>query len=155
MSHHTPLKVLVRGWIAGAAGTAAMTGYQMAMMKIRGGSSSNTPGIVAKRFLEGVYQMQVPDERLTSLTNVAHWSYGTSWGSAYAAVKAGRHPRRTIRHGVVLGTLVWGMSLGQLPALRLAPPPWGYPPKELAMDASYHLVYGLAVAMAYRVLDRR
>ena len=38
--------------------------------------------------------------------------------------------------------------------MKLAPPVWEYPPKELMLDASYHLVYGVAVAGAYAVLDR-
>jgi hypothetical protein len=33
-------------------------------------------------------------------------------------------------------------------------PPWKYPAKELAVDLSYHVVYGLAVAAAYAALDR-
>jgi hypothetical protein len=31
-------------------------------------------------------------------------------------------------------------------------PPWRYPASELAIDASYHVVYGLGVAAAYRAL---
>ena len=46
-------------------------------------------------------------------------------------------------------------SLVELPAMKLSPPPWEQPPAELALDASYHLVYGMAVAAAYRLLDRR
>jgi hypothetical protein len=39
--------------------------------------------------------------------------------------------------------------------MGLYAPPWTYPPGELALDLSYHLVYGTGVAAAYRALDRR
>lgn len=47
------------------------------------------------------------------------------------------------------------MSYAQLVPMGLYEPPWKYPPKDLAMDFSYHLVYGTTVASAYRVLERR
>ena len=52
----------------------------------------------------------------------------------------------TVRRGAaVFATLV---------PLGIYEPPWKYPPKELAIDLSYHLVYGLGVAGAYRLLER-
>jgi len=54
--------------------------------------------------------------------------------------------------GLAFGTLVWGASLLELPAMKLAPAVWEYPPLELALDVSYHLVYGVAVAAAYAAL---
>ncbi len=38
--------------------------------------------------------------------------------------------------------------------MKLAPPMWEYPPLELALDVSFHLVYGAGVAGAYAVLSR-
>ncbi len=57
-------------------------------------------------------------------------------------------------HGAFFLALVWGASLVQLPAMGIAPPVWETPPAEAALDLSYRLVYGLAVAAAYSVLDR-
>jgi uncharacterized membrane protein YagU involved in acid resistance len=53
----------------------------------------------------------------------------------------------------LFGTTVWGASLVELPAMKLAPPVWEQPPAEVALDLSYHLVYGLGVAAAFAVLD--
>ena len=40
--------------------------------------------------------------------------------------------------------------------MGLYDPPWKTPPAELALDLSYHLVYGaVVVASAYRLLTRR
>jgi hypothetical protein len=47
---------------------------------------------------------------------------------------------------------VWGASLVELPVLGLAPPVWEMDPQTAALDFSYHLVYGLAVAGVYAVL---
>jgi hypothetical protein len=44
--------------------------------------------------------------------------------------------------GALFGLAVWGVSLVQLPALRLAPPVWRYRPRELAVDVPYHSCTG-------------
>lgn len=46
------------------------------------------------------------------------------------------------------------MSYVELVPMGLSKPPWTYPPKELAMDLSYHLVYGAGTGLAYMALDR-
>jgi len=50
------------------------------------------------------------------------------------------------KHGALFGTGVWSASLVQLPAMKLAPPVWEYPPAELALEVGYHVVYGLGAA---------
>jgi hypothetical protein len=37
--------------------------------------------------------------------------------------------------------------------LGIYKPPWKYPPQELGLDLSYHLVYGAGVAAAYAALQ--
>jgi hypothetical protein len=49
---------------------------------------------------------------------------------------------------------VLATSYAVLPAMEIYDKPWEYPPRSLALDGGYHLVYGLAVAGAYRLLDR-
>ena len=34
-------------------------------------------------------------------------------------------------------------------------PPWKYSPATIALDLSYHLVYGVATAAAYEAISRR
>lgn len=38
--------------------------------------------------------------------------------------------------------------------MKIAPPVWQTPPLEIALDLSYHLIYGLGVAAAYALVDR-
>lgn len=147
-------KRLGRGVAAGAGATVAMTAYQVAVMKLRGQEGSTAPGQVLKRLLEGVTGREIPDERMGLLNNVGHFAYGTSWGIPYAL--AGEMlPGGPIERGVEAGAVVWGTSLIELPLLDIAPPVWEQPPLEVALDASYHLVYGLALAAAHRTLGRR
>jgi hypothetical protein len=166
----TPLGAVARGLLAGAAGTAAMTAWQELAAKLQssgddgasGGEGSaaaakdpweeaSAPAVVAKRVGEGVFHEDVPAEKIEFLTNAMHWSYGTTWGSAYGLV-AGTTGRSTLRGGLAFGTGVWLASYAQLVPMGLYEPPWKYPPKELALDLSYHLVYGAATAAAFRLL---
>ena len=152
-SRPTPLATAAWGLGAGIAGTTAMTAYQTAVAKSRGTEPSTTPAEVAKRIIGGVLHRRVSDDHTTLLNNAMHWTYGTSWGALYG-LSSGAANAAPLRRGLVFGAIVWGASLIQLPAMKLAPPVWEYPPAELGLDVSYHLVYGAAVATAYAVLSR-
>ena len=147
------LRRLTRGLLAGAAGTAAMTAAQTAWLKARGEEPSTTPAEVGRRIVEGVLQRDVPEERMGALNNVMHWLYGTSWGVLFGLARADRGAA-PLSDGARFAGVVRGASLVQLPAMRLAPPVWEYPPQQLASDVGFHLVYGVGVAAAYAVLDR-
>jgi hypothetical protein len=147
----SPLRAVGAGLASGAAGTAAMTAAQTIYYKKTGRQPSSTPAEVAKRVIRGVFQRDVPEERTDLLNNVAHWTYGTSWGVAYGIVAGSTCPR-TPGAAVALGLTVWGASLVELPAMKLAPPVWEYDPVTLATDVGFHLVYGLAAATAFRLL---
>jgi hypothetical protein len=150
------LKSLGRGLVAGLAGTAVMTAYQLAVAKARGKplatpvphrwADAPPPAQVAKKIADAVGQgRRLTREDVPRLTNLVHWLYGVSWGAAYAASPV---------NGVVFGTGVWAAAYAQLVPLGIYEPPWTYPPEELALDWSYHAVYGLAVAAAYAALER-
>jgi hypothetical protein len=148
----TPLAAIGKGLVAGAVGTGLMTVYQGAVAKLREAEPSTTPAEVGKRVIRGVFQRPVDEERTEELNNAVHAAYGTGWGGAYSIVAADR-VKRPARAGILFGTTVWGASLVELPAMKLAPPVWEQPPAEVALDLSYHLVYGLGVAAAFAVLD--
>ena len=147
----TPLGAVARGLCAGAAGTLAMTVYQVAVAKIRGSEPSTTPAEVGKRVIRGVFHRRFPEEQTGKLNQAMHWGYGTTWGAVYA-ITDGTASQPAVPHGLAFGTFVWAASLAELPAMKLAPPVWEYPPSELVLDASYHLVYGLVVAGVYATL---
>ena len=152
------LKSLARGLVAGAAGTAAMTAYQLAVAKAQGKplatpvphrwADAPAPAQVAKKAADAVGQgARFTREDVPFLTNAMHWLYGLSWGGLYGAL-------RPPGGGLALGTAVWGASYAELVPLGIYEPPWKYPAKQLALDLSYHLVYGVAVAGAFAALER-
>jgi hypothetical protein len=147
----TPLAAVAKGLIAGAAGTAAMTAAQTAAIKARGREGSTVPAEVGKRIIRGVLQRDVPEDKTPLLNNVMHWGYGTSWGAVYGLVEGTVHAP-PLKSGLAFGTAVWAAGLVGLPAMRLAPPVWEYPPLELALEVGYHLVYGVAAAFAFAAL---
>jgi hypothetical protein len=162
----TPLGAIGRGLAAGFVGTAAMTGWQLLAARLHSsggepGDSSpepkdpwekaSAPAKLARLVIEGVFQKEVPASRIGFLTEAMHWGYGTSVGAAYG-VLAGTAGRSTLRGGLTFGVGVWASSYAQLVPLGLYEPPWRYPVPVIALDLSYHLVYGTGVATTYRLL---
>jgi hypothetical protein len=157
------MKTLLRGVVAGVAGTGVMTAYQLAVAKVQGKQLSTpvphrwadapAPAQVAKKAADAIGQgRRLTREDVPLVTNVMHWLYGITWGVFYGMAAGKAHPD-PVAGGVAFGTGVWGASYAELVPLGVYKPPWRYPPKELAVDLSYHLVYGLAVAAAYAALD--
>jgi len=158
----TPLGALSRGLLAGLAGTVAMTAYQAAVAKVRGSGDTThprrwadapVPAQLAKRVSEGVFDHRVTLQDVPKLTYGVHFGYGTFWGGLYGLAQGSLHAP-ALAHGLGFGTTVWGMSYVALPPTGLYEPPWRYPWQELALDLSYHLVYGVAAAGAYRSLEK-
>ena len=157
----TPLGALLRGLLAGAGGTALMTAYQELIQS--GGEGGNdkkpqteaerwqqapAPAQVGKRILEGVFQREVSADRIPLLATAMHWLYGTTQGGVYGLVQATVRAN-PIAGGLLFGAGVWGLSYLQLVPMGIYEPPWSYPAKTLAVDLSYHLVYGVGVAGTY------
>ncbi len=170
MKRLTPLEAVARGLAAGVVGTGFMTAWQLLAAKLRsagqdGGSDpeepsedpwaeASAPAKVAKRIGEGVFHQPVSPDLIPLLTNAMHWGYGTGWGAVYGLTGGSARKLPGFTTGVVFGTAVWAMSYAQLVPMGLYDPPWKTPPQELALDLSYHLVYGAGVAGAYRVISR-
>jgi uncharacterized membrane protein YagU involved in acid resistance len=151
-------EAIAKGLVAGVIGTGVMTAYQLGVRKLRGQrlgtpvprtwKDAPAPAQVAKKAVTLLGRPNtVTKEDVPLVTNLMHWGYGTAWGVAYALIA-----RRTRPHAVagaaVLGASLWAASYAELAPLGIYEPPWKYPPQELALDLSYHLVYGVGVAAA-------
>ncbi len=108
--------------------------------------AASAPAKVAKRISEGVFHTPVSPARIPLLTNAMHWGYGTGWGTVYGLVAGSARDAPGRSAGAAFGSFVWLMSYVQLVPMGLYDPPWKTPPEDLALDLSYHLVYGVAVA---------
>jgi hypothetical protein len=161
----TPLGALVRGLLAGAAGTAAMDVLWFARYKRAGGESrlldwefsvglvdwakAPAPARVGQRLFEGFFQRPL-DPRWAALTsNVMHWGYGLGWGALYGLV-AGSVCPPALRSGLAFGAVVWTADYVVLPLAQLYKPMWEYDLPTLWKDLSAHLVYGATTALAFR-----
>lgn len=154
---------MARGLVAGVVGTAAMTAWQELSAKLQSSGEDGTqqahpqdpwenasaPAQVAKRVSEVVFGREISSDLIPVLTNVMHWAYGTGWGAVYGLVTGSNGKRRPLRRGALFGAGVWMTSYAQLVPMGLYEPPWKYAPTELAMDLSYHLVYGAGVGLAF------
>ncbi len=171
MKRLTPPGVVARGLAAGVVGTGFMTAWQELAAKLKSASQdsdpvprqpsedpweeASAPAKVAKRIGEGVFHKQVSPELIPLLTNAMHWGYGTGWGTVYGLTAGSARRSPGLTAGVAFGTVVWLMSYVQLVPMGLYDAPWKTPPQELALDLSYHLVYGAGVASAYSLVNRR
>jgi hypothetical protein len=146
--------VVTRGLLAGAVGTAVMTGTQLALQHATGAKSSSAPGQVGRMVITGLGG-RVPRRRRAALNDAMHWLYGISWGVPLAlAVRRRGRAAQAPRDGALLGLAAWGVSLAELPALGLAPPVWKHPPASIAGEVGVHLSYGVGAAAALRALTR-
>lgn len=115
---------------------------------------ASTPAQVGRKLLEGVFDVEVPPDRIGLLTNAMHWGYGLSWGALYGLIQeTARGPG--LRDGLLFGAGMWAMSYVMLVPMGLYQPPWKYSPKELAIDLSYHVAYGAGVGGGYALVGPR
>jgi uncharacterized membrane protein YagU involved in acid resistance len=140
-----------------------MTSYQLAVRRARGEplgtpvprtwGEAPPPAQVVKKGADALDRgRSVTKQQVPLLTNLVHWLYGASWGAAYGLAARSLRPR-PVAAAAALGSSVWATAYAELVPLGVYKPPWDYPPTELALDLSYHLVYGAGVAAAYAALE--
>lgn len=165
----TPVGAVVRGLLASAVGTLAMDMALFASYRRDGGTSgfwkwessrsvrhwdeAPAPAQVGKRLVEGLFQLELPDERARLVNNLTHWAYGLLAGAQYGLV-VGSLPASRIWYGVPFGATVWSGGYVILPAAGLYRPIWEYDWRTLAKDLGAHLVYGVSTAAVFSRLAR-
>jgi hypothetical protein len=158
---------VARGVLAGIAGTAAMTGWQLLAAKLRptgdegAGAqddppqdpwdAASAPAKVARRIGEGVFRRDVSPDLIPLLTNVMHWGYGTGWGAVRGLLGLASLGPATATAAHL--TAVWGSEAVMLPSLGVAPPFWTWGAEEVAIDVGHHVVYAAVTGAIYELLD--
>ncbi|WP_202125922.1 hypothetical protein [Actinomadura physcomitrii] len=157
------LKGVLRGMVAGAAGTAALDATTEADMAIRGRPASGTPAAVAGE-LAARAGVRLPGgelERANRLEGLGALT-GTCTGMAVGAL-AGALRAAGLRLPAVIGGPLLGaaaMAASDLPIARLGiSDPGTWSPADWASDAIPHLVYGItahgALAAMFRADEQR
>lgn len=168
MNKETLPKAVARGLLAGVVGTAAMTAWQKVVERVRADpdaagpppsdpesrwEQAPGPAKVARKIGKTLLGRDPSPDRIPLLTNVMHWSYGITWGGVYGLFACRAQRLNGVSKGPAFGAVVWVMSYVQLVPLGIYEPPWRYPAKELALDLSYHVVYGTGTAIGLTPLD--
>jgi putative membrane protein len=156
-------KGLIAGALAGAAASWVMERFQEQWL-LREGNAGETPGNMgalgaepatmraADALAEAVTGAPVPAQRRELAGEAMHYATGAGVGGVYG-VLAEIAPGPTFSLGAVYGTAVaLGVDEALLPALGLAKPARDVRPSEHAYNLASHVVYGLTLEGARRIL---
>jgi hypothetical protein len=139
-----------RGLVAGLVGTAVMTVAQMIEMKLTGRKASDTPyKAVSKVF--GIEAKSDKDKK--KLSNIIHWTYGTSWGVPRGML-AELNATGTAGTGVHFAA-VWGTELIMLPSMGISEPITKWKPKAIGQDVLFHAIYAVTTGLVADALCNR
>ncbi|MBP0461549.1 hypothetical protein [Streptomyces montanisoli] len=145
------IRSILRGCVAGAAGTTVLNAVTYADMAARGRPSSSTPQDAVEKITERaghpLPDTDGRDNRLTGLGALSGLAVGTGTGVAVSLLhRAGFRPP-VVLGGVVTGLLA--MAANDLPMTRLGitdPRTWSA--QDWASDVVPHLLFGLATYAA-------
>lgn len=169
MSYQPPLTVIIKGAIAGAAGTAVMTAVMerapQLVARVPGLSASPPPPpraepdapaspteALADRVATGVARTSLAPRDRATAGQAIHWGYGAGWGALYGVLQSSLKLPHLL-HGTLLGGIVGGAALTVVPRLGLVPPPEQQSREQLIMSVGSHLVYGWSTAIVYAILN--
>lgn len=156
------MNAILRGAIAGAAGTIALDVTTYADMALRGRASSNLPAEVVRRLAQrlGFDQLARPDEasndatkaRRSALGALSGYAVGVGIGAAYGLLQP--YLRRVPFTVRAVGLAAAAMAAADVPAARLgATDPAAWDASAWASDAVPHAIYGLVTAGVARSMS--
>jgi uncharacterized membrane protein YagU involved in acid resistance len=109
------------------------------------------PAVLVGRVAEALGSKLTDEQRLRAQLGI-HYTVGTSFALAYTRI-ARRWPVMTRGGGALYGLVVYAVGHGAaVPALGIQPPPWKLPPAAILWEGVSHVVYGIALETARRVL---
>lgn len=164
-THQSPLAVIVKGALAGAAGTAVMSAFlerapelmERAGIDSAGSAEPPTPpeegdepASPTKELAERVTHGGLDAEELAVAGEAIHWGYGAAWGAYFAVLQSTFRPSPIV-HGAFMGGLMTAVATKVVPRLGLAPAPRSR--EELLTNLGSHVVFGMATGLAYQVLN--
>ncbi|MGH2428608.1 MAG: hypothetical protein ACRDGV_06920 [Candidatus Limnocylindria bacterium] len=164
-TYQSPLTVIIKGAIAGAAGTAIMGAAMERAPKLleqmgvklppapQAPTAPDSPTeATAKRLAEGVAEQPIDEETKATGGQVVHWAYGAGWGAFYGIMQSSLKLPHLV-HGTLFGALVGGVATFLVPRIGLQVPPSENPQQLNVFYMGSHLVYGWATAIVYAILN--
>lgn len=158
-----------KGLLAGAAGTLAMDALWYRRSQADGGDAgfldwelsdaesfddAGAPAQTAKKIVETATPLELPDSAAGAANNTVHWATGLQWGALYSMATRMAGTTNPLM-GLGLGTAAFGAAYTVLPLLGVYKPITDYDRDTLVKDFTAHLVFGVAAAAVFRLLERR
>jgi hypothetical protein len=143
------LTPLVRGMVAGAVGTLAMTLTERLEMSVTGRPASHVPGQVGAALLPGSDLRS--DTNVQRLNTPVHWGHGIAMGPLRAALDAAGIDGPTA--SAIHFALLWGGDAALYRALGIADAPWHWEASALATDVLHKGVYAAVTGAVYDALS--
>ncbi len=148
MSNNSVARAMVRGMVAGAVGTVAMTLSERVEMSLSGRAPSTVPGQVGAHLLPGADPTSSSD--VARLGGPVHWGHGVAMGALRGVLDVAglEGPAASAAHFA----LVWGGDAALYRALGIADVPWRWGADELGADLLHKGVYAAVTGAVYDAL---
>ncbi len=148
MSNNSVARAMVRGMVAGAVGTVAMTLSERVEMSLTGRAPSTVPGQVGAHLLPGADPSSPSD--VARLGSPVHWGHGVAMGALRGVLDVAglEGPAASAAHFA----LVWGGDAALYRTLGIADVPWRWGADELGADLLHKSVYAAVTGAVYDAL---
>ncbi len=148
MSNNSLPRAMVRGMVAGAVGTVAMTVSERVEMSLSGRAPSTVPGQVGAHLVPGADPTNPND--VNRLGGPVHWGHGVAMGAIRGVLDVAglEGPAASATHFA----LVWGGDAALYRSLGIADVPWRWGADELAADLLHKGVYAAVTGAVYEAL---
>ena len=148
MSNNGVARAMVRGMVAGAVGTVAMTLSERVEMSLSGRAPSTVPGQVGAHLLPGADPTNPSD--VARLGGPVHWGHGIAMGALRGVLDVAglQGPAGSAAHFA----LVWGGDAALYRSLGIADVPWLWSADELGADLLHKGVYAAVTGAVYDAL---
>jgi len=138
----------IRGAIAGAVGTAALTLAYEGERRLRPsvqGQLDYDDSLVPGQIVASVLRIPaVTTREEAALGNLLRWGYGSAFGMMHRAL---RRKLPEPHASLVFGGMLLSATFSLFPLLGHTPPPWRWPRDVLATSIGTHAAYVLGVAV--------
>src|SRR3954451_6717654 len=112
------------------------------------------PAVLVGRAAAALGHGSLADQQRLRAQKVIHYGFGAGLGIAYG-VAVNRWPAVTRGRGALTGLAIYvGTHASALPALGIQRPPWRLAPAAVAWESGSHVLFGMALEAARRVLAR-
>ncbi|GGV82597.1 hypothetical protein M3765_18925 [Streptomyces thermoviolaceus] len=150
------MHAMVKGLLAGAAGTLVLDVVTYGDMLVRGRSPSGLPAQVAERLAVGAGvplggSTETRDNRAQAVGALLGYATGVVTGTVYGLLHRRRPPLPVLVGGPLLGAAAMAGSDAPAITLRLTDPT-SWDVTSWVSDVVPHLAYGLTTAAVYRAL---